>query len=123
ARHNLSARETQLAEHLAKVDRDMRALEHEQRLATRERETLEAAELRMREREDFLKQREQQFRRRLSEELEVELRRARREIDEVIAALKAKTESIAHEAASRAVTTGDTGSARGDARAAVDAVV
>ena len=45
ARQNLSAREAQLAEHLAKIDRDMRALEHEHRLATRERETLEAAEV------------------------------------------------------------------------------
>ena len=42
ARENLSAREAQLAEHLAKIDRDMRALEHEHRLAARERETLEA---------------------------------------------------------------------------------
>ena len=41
---NLSAREAQLAEHLAKIDKDMRALEHEQRLAARERETLGAAE-------------------------------------------------------------------------------
>src|SRR5438874_679237 len=38
ARENLSARETQLAEHLAKIDHDMRALEHEQRLATRSEE-------------------------------------------------------------------------------------
>src|SRR6185295_10739086 len=38
ARENLSAREAQLAEHLAKIDRDMRALEHEHRLASRERE-------------------------------------------------------------------------------------
>ena len=51
----VSAREAQLAEHLAKIDRDMRALEHEQRLAARERETLEAAEARMRQREDALR--------------------------------------------------------------------
>src|SRR5437764_11129238 len=42
ARENLSQREAQLAEHLAKIDHDMRALEHEQRLASRERETLHA---------------------------------------------------------------------------------
>src|SRR5204863_3237648 len=48
ARENVSAREAQLAEHLAKIDRDMRALEHEQRLAIKERELLEAAEVRMR---------------------------------------------------------------------------
>src|SRR5882672_2661057 len=44
ARANLSAREAQLAEHLAKIDHDMRALEHEHRLAARERETLKQAE-------------------------------------------------------------------------------
>jgi DNA mismatch repair protein MutS2 len=123
ARHNLSAREAQLAAHLAKIDRDMHALEHEQRLAARERETLEAAEARMRQREDTLKQREETFRRRLDEELDTEVRRARREIDGVIAGLKAKTDKAAQESVVRPLTTGDTGAARSDARAAVDSVV
>jgi DNA mismatch repair protein MutS2 len=121
ARKNLSAREAQLAEHLAKIDRDMRALEHEQRLASRERETLEAAEARMRHREDALKQREDTFRRRLNEELETQVRQARREIDGVIADLKMKTTAIARDVR-QVVTTGDTGAARSDARAAVDSV-
>lgn len=121
ARQNVSAREAQLAEHLARMDRDLRALEHEQRLLARERETLESVEARMREREEVLKDREQTFRQRLSEELESEVRRARREIDDVIADLKVKTETIARDAA-HIVTTGDTGSVRGEARAAVDAV-
>jgi DNA mismatch repair protein MutS2 len=124
ARANLSAREAQLAEHLAKIDHDMRALEHEQRLATRERETLSEAEGRMRQREDALRQREETFRRRLNEELEAQIRQARREIDDVIADLKAKTAAMAastHAAAApAAVSTGDTGAARTDARAAVD---
>jgi DNA mismatch repair protein MutS2 len=126
ARQNLSAREAQLAEHLAKIDRDMRALEHEQRLATRERDTLEAAEARMRQREDALKQREETFRRRLNEELDAQLREARREIDQVIAELKTKTAAIAHDAQAGtrpAIATGETGGARSDARAAVDSVV
>jgi DNA mismatch repair protein MutS2 len=123
ARQNLSARESQLAEHLAKIDHDMRALEHDQRLATRERETLEAAEARMRQREDTLKQREETFRRRLNEELESQVRQARREIDGVIAELKEKTTAIARDPARQNVTTGDTGSVRSDARAAVDSVV
>jgi DNA mismatch repair protein MutS2 len=123
ARRNLSARESQLAEHLAKIDRDMRALEHDQRLATRERETLEAAEARMRQREDALKQREDTFRRRLNEELESQVRQARREIDGVIADLKEKTIAIARDPARQHVTTGDTGAVRSDARAAVDSVV
>ena len=123
ARQNLSAREAQLAEHLAKIDRDMRALEHEQRLAVRERETLAADEARMRQREDALKQREETFRRRLTEELETQVRQARRQIDEVIAGLKEKTSAIAQEAAKQTMTTGDTGAVRTDARAAVESVV
>lgn len=123
ARENLSAREAQLAEHLAKIDRDMRAIEHEHRLAAREREEVEAAGARMRQREDALRQREETFRRRLNEELDTEVRQARREIDDVIADLKAKATTIAQEAGRHAVTTGDTGAVRGEARAAVDRVV
>ena len=122
ARQNLSAREAQLAEHLAKIDRDMRALEHEQRLAARERETLETEEARMRHREDALRQREETFRRRLNEELDAQVRQARREIDDVIAELKTRTTAMAQEARTM-VPTGETGGARSDARAAVDSVV
>jgi DNA mismatch repair protein MutS2 len=131
ARQNLSARDAQLAEHLAKIDHDMRSLEHEHRLAARERETLHDAEARMRQREDGLRQREETFRRRLNEELDTQVRQARREIDGVIAELKAKATTIAQQAA-----IGDgsrsgvpprpvpviIGAARGDARAALDAV-
>ena len=123
ARQNVSAREAQLAEHLAKIDRDMRSLEHEQRLATREREALSEAEGRMRQREEALRQREETFRRRLNEELETQVRSARREIDDVIASLKARTNAIAQDAARQPITTGDTGGVRSDARAAVDAIV
>ncbi|PYR06844.1 MAG: endonuclease MutS2, partial [Acidobacteria bacterium] len=112
ARENVSAREAQLAEHLAKIDRDMRALEHEQRLAMRERETLEAAEVQMRQREDALRHREETFRRRLNEELESQVRAARREIDEVIGELKKKTDAMAQDAARQIVSTGATGAAR-----------
>jgi DNA mismatch repair protein MutS2 len=118
----LTAREAQLSEHLAKIDRDMRALEHEHRLATRERQTLEAAEARCRQREELLRHREETFRSRLTEELEAEVRQARREIDDVIAQLKTKAAAIATETA-RAASTGETGAARSSARAAVDTVV
>ena len=123
ARENLSVREAQLAEHLAKIDRDMRSLEHEHRLAAKERETLESAVARMREREEALRQREETFRRRLNEELDTQVRQARREIDDVIAGLKTRTDAIAQQAARQTITTGDTGAARGEARAAVDVVV
>ena len=120
ARENLSAREAQLAEHLAKIDRDMRALEHDQRLATKERETLHASEARMHQREDALRQREETSRKRLSEELETHVRQARRDIDTVIAGLKAKAAAIA--SGPRLVSTGDTGAVRTDARAAVERI-
>jgi DNA mismatch repair protein MutS2 len=123
ARQNLSAREAQLAEHLAKVDKDMRALEHEHRLAARERETLGAAEARMRERDEALRQREDTFRRRLNEDLEAELRQARRAIDGVIAELKAKTDRAALETERPVLTTGETGAMRAEARQALDAIV
>src|SRR5262249_19287354 len=86
----------------------------------KERETLTEAEGRMRLREDALKQREETFRKRLNDAVETEVRQARREIDDVIAGLKAKSEAIARESA-RHVSTGDTGAARGDARAGVEA--
>jgi DNA mismatch repair protein MutS2 len=128
ARENLSAREAQLAEHLAKIDRDMRALEHEHRLATRERETLQQAEARMHQREDALRQREDTFRKRLNEELDTQVREARKEIETVIDELKLKARAMSGtEAGWPAVrppspTTGETGQARSDARAAVDAI-
>jgi DNA mismatch repair protein MutS2 len=98
----------------------MRALEHEHRLAARERDTLQAEEVRMHQREDALRQREETFKRRLNEELETQVRLARKEIDDVIAALKVKADAIAR--APRLVSTGDTGTARSDARAAVESI-
>jgi DNA mismatch repair protein MutS2 len=120
ARENLTAREAQLAEHLAKVDHDMRALEHEHRLAAKARDALHAAEARIHQREDALRQREETSRRRLNEELETQVRQARKEIDDVIAELKAKSAAITN--APRLVSTGDTGAARSEARAAVEGV-
>jgi DNA mismatch repair protein MutS2 len=120
ARENLSAREAQLSEHLAKIDHDLRALEHDQRLATKERETLRAAEARMHQREDALRQREDTARRRLNDALETQVRQARKDIDEVIAELKAKAAAIAN--APRLVSTGDAGAVRGEARTAVDTI-
>src|SRR5215471_3338902 len=124
ARRNVSAREAQLAEHLAKIDRDMRTLEHDQRLVSKERDALRGAEARMHQREDALRLREENSRKRLTEELDSQVRSARREIDAVIDGLKEKANSIARDAAARhVVSTGAAGTARSDARAAIDAVV
>lgn len=123
ARRNLSARDTQLAEHLARIDKDMRALDHERRLAVRERETLEAANERIRQRETALKQREDSARKRLTEEFDTQAREAKKQIEGVIAKLKQKTQLLTDQAARRAVSTGESGAARAEAREAVDAIV
>jgi DNA mismatch repair protein MutS2 len=124
ARQHRSAREAQLAEHLAKVERDLQSLDHERRLAAKERASLEETAAKMQAREHDLKNREETFRRRLDERIEGRLREARREIDGIMEALKARTDAIATDAQRRGrlVTTGETGTARADARSALDAI-
>jgi DNA mismatch repair protein MutS2 len=126
ARAHRTARETQLAEHLAKVERDMQSLDHERRLATRERETIAEESSRLQQREHELRNREETFKRKLDERIEERLRDARREIDDVVNALKTRTDALAAEAerrmAPRLVSTGDTGAARSEARAAIEAI-
>ena len=126
ARAHRSARESQLAEHLAKIERDMQSLDHERRLAARERETLAEAGAKLQVRDQELRNREDTFKRRLDERIEERLRDARREIDTVVSALKARTEALAADAerrmAPRLIPTGETGAARAEARAAVEAI-
>ena len=124
ARAHRSERETQLAEHLAKVERDVQALDHERRLLARERETLQESGARLQAREQDLRNREETFRRRLDERINERLRDARREVDSVVESLKARSEALASEAARRGrlVSTGDMGGARADARAALDSI-
>ncbi|HXW07285.1 MAG TPA: Smr/MutS family protein [Vicinamibacterales bacterium] len=125
ARAYRGAREAQLAEHLARVERDMQALDHERRLVTRERETVSETAARLQAREQELRNREETFRRRLEERIEERLREARRDIDAVVDALKARTDSMAADAerrAARLIPTGQTGAARQEARAAIDAI-
>jgi DNA mismatch repair protein MutS2 len=124
AREHRTAREAQLAEHLAKVERDLQELDHERRLAARERSSLDEAGAKMQAREQDLRNREETFRRRLEERIEDRLRDARREIDTVVDALKARAESLAADAArgARLIPTGETGAAKADARAALDAI-
>ncbi len=127
ARQHRSVREAQLAEHLAKVERDIQSLEHERRLAARERAALEEEATKMQAREHELRNREETFRRRLDERIDARLRDARKEIDAVVAALKARTDAMAADAERRSaprlvIPTGETGAARAEARAAVEAI-
>lgn len=122
ARENISERDTQLADHLAKIDGEMRRLDQQQRLAAQERATLAESQSRVRDREESLREREETFRRKLTHELDAQVRQARKEIDAVIEGLKSKTHALTREPG-KLVSTGTTGRARADARAAIDAVV
>jgi DNA mismatch repair protein MutS2 len=133
ARENLSEREQQLAEHLARVDQDLRALEQERREAIAERMAVAEAERRLRSREDAVRDREDAFRKRLDAKLDEQLRAARREIETVIDGLKARAAELSSQAAVRlrsgahvravGINTGDTGAVRAEARAALDEVI
>ena len=79
----------------------MQTLEHEHRLAARERETLTETAAKLHGREQDLRNREETFRRRLEERIEERLRDARREIDAVVEALKARTDALASDAERR----------------------
>ena len=125
ARRNISAREAQLAEHLAKIDADIRNLEHEQRLVGREREALAESESRLRTREQTLREKEDRVRQRVDEELETRVRAARQEIDRVVDDLRTQVERLNAEAARRAqlgaqLPTSEAGTVKAGARAALD---
>jgi DNA mismatch repair protein MutS2 len=124
ARTHRSERESQLAEHLARVEQDVQQLEHERRLAARERQTLADTAAKLQAREGELRNREETFRKRLDERINERLRDAKREIDSVVESLKAKTHALASQAerGARLIPTGQTGGARADARAAIDAI-
>ena len=132
ARENLTEREKQLAEHLARVDHDLRALEQERKQAIAERMAVADAEQKLRSREDSVREREQAFRKRLDAKLDDQLRVARGEIDTVIEGLKARAAELSQQAAVRlksgekvraaGISTGDMGTVRGEARAALEAV-
>jgi DNA mismatch repair protein MutS2 len=119
ARAQRTAREAQLAQHLAQVERERQGLEHEHRLVARERQMVEETQRKLQGREQELRDREETFRKRLDQKIEERLRDARREIDTVVDALKTRASSIP---AGRLVSTGDIGAARADARSALEGV-
>jgi DNA mismatch repair protein MutS2 len=126
ARESLGDREKQLAEHLARVDEDVRRLEQDRREVARERAAVADAERKLRSREDSVREREETYRRRLDAKLDEQLREGRREIDAIIEGLKARTTALSDQAARRAaaaISTGETGAARADARTALEQVV
>jgi DNA mismatch repair protein MutS2 len=133
ARNNLSEREKQLAEHLARVDQDLHRLQEERRAVMKERAAVADAERQMRARDESLRDREAALKRRLDARVDEQVRQARKEIDTVIEGLKARAAELSEQAAVRlrsgervraaGINTGDTGAVRADARAALDGIV
>ena len=133
ARANLTEREKQLADHLARVDQELRALEQERKAVAREHASVAETEKSLRTREQKIHDREESLRRRLNAKVDDQVREARREIDAVVEGLKARAAELSRQAAVRlrsgdrvraaGISTGDTGAARAEARAALDAAV
>jgi DNA mismatch repair protein MutS2 len=123
ARGFLSDDQKRLQAHLSRLDAQARMLEAERTKLDREKRTFNEEHAKLRERERVLHDREEVFKKRLNERLDDRLRQARRDIDEVIADLKDKSSALVEKASLRAVSTGESGAARAQARAAVDRIV
>ena len=123
-----SAREAQLAEHLARIDADRRKLDAlREELAERDR-SLAARAARMAGLESELEEREAAGRKGLEQSLGERLRSARGEIDAILAGLRERVSALEREAADRigkrerALSTGDSGALRAEAQSALEEV-
>ena len=133
ARENRTEREKQLADHLARIDKDLSALEQERRQLGRERMTVAETDRKLRAREDALREREERLRHRLDAKVDDHVREARREIDAVVERLKARAAELSQQAGVRlksgekvraaGLTTGDVGTVRAEARSALDRIL
>ena len=123
ARGHLSDDRKRLDAHLERVDAQARALDTERRKLERERAALATENQALRQRESMLAEREARLAKRVNEKLDDRLRQARKDIDEVIAQLKERSDALVEQAAARAlragISTGDAGSARAEAAAAI----
>ena len=127
ARARRSGRESQLAAHLERVDKELAVLDQEKAATRREREALMAERAALVEREARLAEREAVLKRRMDDKLNDRLREARAEVDKVVADLKAKAQLVAGQAGTRlregrALSTGDIGELRAEARTSLDAI-
>ena len=125
ARARRSGRETQLADHLARVDHEMARLEEAREAVRRDRQAIADERRALLLRESSLTEREAVLKRRTDDKVNERLRQARTEIDVVIQNLKSKAGDLAQEAKGRlvpAISTGEIGGARAEARAALGAV-
>jgi DNA mismatch repair protein MutS2 len=128
ARARRSGRESLLAAHLARVDRELAAIGEQQRAVEAERDALRHEQERLLQREARLTEREAVLKRRLDDKLNDKLREARAEVDRVVGQLKQQAETLAARAGQPApgrggsLSTGQIGALRADARAALGTI-
>ena len=127
ARARRSGRESQLAAHLDRVDKEIAVLDQEKLATRRERDTLLAERAALQQRESRLAEREAVLKRRMDDKLNEKLREARAEVDKVVADLKAKAQQVAGLAETRlrdgrGLSTGDIGELRAEARTSLEAI-
>ncbi len=122
ARARRSTRETQLAEHLARVDRELATLDRERQLVADERKRVGDERAKILLRESHVTEREAVLRKRLDDRLNEKLREARAEVDRVVAQVKTKAEALVQRAEQRPLSTGEIGQLRMQGRSALDTV-
>jgi DNA mismatch repair protein MutS2 len=122
ARSRRSSRETQLAEHLARVDRELATLEQERETVAAERRRLDEERARILARESHVTEREAVLRKRLDDRLNEKLREARAEVERVVAEVKTKADALIQKSDRRGISTGEIGQLRVHGRSAIDAV-
>jgi DNA mismatch repair protein MutS2 len=122
ARKRLGTRELHLADQLKQVDTELVRLKEEREALGDERKAASAARASAEARAAMLAERELAFKRKLNDRIEERVRTATREIDGVVQALKRQTSALAtRETGAPRLSTGDQGSLRAHARAAVEA--
>jgi DNA mismatch repair protein MutS2 len=124
ARSRRSNRESHLAEHLARVDREIAVLEQERQLLAQERRTVAEERQKLVARESHVTEREAVLRKRLDDRVNEKLREARAEIDSVVAQVKSKAEALVttRGTGTLAVSTGELGQLRVEGRSALDSI-
>ena len=127
ARGRRSAREAQLAEHLARTEKTLRELEAARAEAAAERARLTAEDSRLAAARREVEERRAELRERLRRGVSAEIEAARREVDTIVAGLRARAADLARKGGRRAagrprLSTGDTGGLKRDATEALAAV-
>jgi DNA mismatch repair protein MutS2 len=128
ARARRSGRESLLAQHLERVDRELAVVDRERAQIARDRDAMAAERQRVLEREARLTEREAVLKKRFDDRLNEKIREARAEVDRIVQQVRLKADAMTARAAGRGpvtatgITTGDVGGLRADAREALEAV-